>query len=245
MFQFGSGVMTVTPDSADPTPVNIGLLQEGSFDMQQTVKELFGQYKDPVALGSGTRKWAGKAKVARFSGSVMNALLFGGVLAPGMLTTAYEAMAVPAAAPYTANAANAAGWKQDQGVIYAATGLPLQYVAANPQAGQYSVAAGGIYTFAAADAGKPLVAAYNYTVATGRSIVVPQSLIGPTLRFANNFTGVDPTTNKMFTGQFYSCVAEKFRFGTKLEDFAVPEFDFKMSTNGAGSIGQFNFPDTF
>jgi hypothetical protein len=242
MYQFGSGVMTVTPAGVNPTPVNIGLLQEGTIDMTQTIKELYGQFKDPLALGGGSRKWTGKAKVARMSGSVLNALFFGGSLATGQTTTAYETHSVPATTPFTVTVTNSATWTEDLGVIYAATGLPLTRVATVSAAGQYSVSA-GVYTFSTTDSSASVVISYNYTVTTGQSVTVPQSLLGQTLSFQLNFTTIDPTTNSVFTGQFYNCVAEKFTLQTKLEDFVMPEFDFRLAANAAGVIGKFNFPD--
>jgi hypothetical protein len=41
----------------------------------------------------------------------------------------------------------------------------------------------------------------------------------------------------------YNCVAAKLSFGTKLEDFVVPEFDFQCFANAAGQVCQFNFGD--
>lgn len=245
MFIFGSGVMTITPSGTVQTPINIGLLQEGTIEMQQEVKALYGQYKDPIALGAGTRKWTGKAKVARISGRILNALMLGGALATGQTSTAYEAGTVPAVSTYTVTVSNSATWTTDQGVIYAATGLPLTRVASAPAVGQYSCAA-GVYTFAAADANAKVTIAYNYTVsASGQSVLVPQSLLGATLSFGLNFTTIDPTTNTVFTGQFFNCVATKFSLSTKLEDFVTPEFDFMLAANAAGTPGQFNFPDAF
>ena len=92
MYMFGSGVCTITPSGSNPTPINIGLLQEFQISAKSTVKELFGQYRDPLAIGAGTRKWTGKAKVARFSAHVLNAIYFGGsITTTGNTTTAYEA----------------------------------------------------------------------------------------------------------------------------------------------------------
>ena len=245
MFLFGSGVMTITPSGANPTPINIGLMQEGSVDMQQTLKALYGQYKDPIAVGAGTRKWSGKSKIARISGRVLNALFFGGSLNSGMTTTAYEAHTVPAASTYTVTPTNSATFTEDQGVIYAATGLPMTRVSSVSAVGQYSVAA-GVYTFYSGDAPAPVIISYNYTVAgSGQSLSIPQTLIGQTLTFGLNFTATDPTTNSVFTGQFFNCVAEKFSLATKLEDFVIPELDFQLFANAAGSVGTFNFPDMY
>ena len=245
MYNFGSGVMTVTPVGvANPTPVNIGLLQEAKIDVSVALKELFGQYKDALAIGSGTRKWSGTAKVARISGRVLNALLTGGAFTSGYLMTAVgESHAIPTT-PYQVTTTNSATWTIDQGVFYTATGLPLTRVASAPTTGQYSVAA-GVYTFAAADTTLGVLISYNYTVsASGQGVAIPQTLIGAPVTFGINLSGVDPTTGNTMTVQFYNAVCEKLSFGTKLEDFVMPDFSFRMFANAAGSIGQFGLPDT-
>jgi hypothetical protein len=73
-----------------------------------------------------------------------------------------ESATVPAASgPYTVTAAAPFGpWASDNGVAYA-NGAALTAVAGNPAAGQYSIA-GGIYTFAAANAGANVLIGYGY-----------------------------------------------------------------------------------
>ena len=247
MYMFGSGVAIITPAGTTPTPINIGLLQEIQISAKSTVKELYGQYRDPLAIGAGTRKWTGKAKVARFSANVLNAIYFGATTPLGttVTQTAYEADTVPASSTYVITTANASAWTADLGVIYAATGLPLTRVSSVSAAGQYSVSA-GVYTFNSADASAAVIISYNYTkTAGGLTIPVPQALIGPTLTFGLNVTGVDPTNNKQFTASFPNVVCTDFDFSTKLEDFSMPDFQFSLFTNAAGSIGTYNFPDTF
>ena len=68
MYIFGSGVITATINNVtNPTPLNIGLAQEISFDESYTTKTLYGQYRRPVAIGAGEIKATGKIKAARFS----------------------------------------------------------------------------------------------------------------------------------------------------------------------------------
>lgn len=76
-----------------------------------------------------------------------------------------EAQTIPSGSPYTLTAEAPDGtWMQDDGVTYATTGVAILPVAANPTIGQYSVAA-GVYTFAAADAGKAVLISYSYVPA--------------------------------------------------------------------------------
>jgi hypothetical protein len=50
----------------------------------------------------------------------------------------------------------------DGGVTYAANGVALTAVAANPAQGQYVYTPGGTYTFSAADAGAAVLISYGY-----------------------------------------------------------------------------------
>jgi len=73
-----------------------------------------------------------------------------------------EAASVPATpGPYNVSVSAPFGpWASDGGVTYA-NGSPLNAVASNPAASEYSVA-GGTYTFAAADAGASVLISYGF-----------------------------------------------------------------------------------
>jgi len=242
MFVFGSGVLIGTPQGG--TPINFGLAQEISVNISTSTKALFGQYNFPVAIGSGTRKVTGKAKLARISGQALGTLFFGVTpIAGGAQTQFGEAASVPASSPYSYTTSFHATFLADQGVVYAATALPLKQVASGPTVGQYSVSA-GVYTFAAGDAGAAVLISYSYAVtSSGESIAVASQLIGPTVTFSANLFATDPTTGKQFSMLLYNCVADKLALGTKLEDFMVPELDFSCFANAAGQVCQLNFGD--
>ncbi len=242
MFVFGSGVLIGTPQGG--SPINFGLAQEISLNISTSTKSLFGQYNFPVAIGSGTRKMTGKAKLARISGQALGSLFFGVAPSAGSTQTQYgEATSVPSSSPYSYTTSLHTTFVADQGVVYAASALPLKQVASNPSAGQYSVSS-GVYTFAAADAGAAVLISYTYAVASsGESIAVSSQLIGPTVTFSANLFATDPTNGKQFSMLLYNCVADKLALGTKLEDFMVPELDFACFANAAGQVCQLNFGD--
>ena len=242
MFVFGSGVLIGTPQGG--TPINFGLAQEVSLNIATSTKALFGQYNFPVAIGSGTRKMTGKAKLARISGQALGALFFGAAPSAGSTLTQFgEATIVPASTPYTYTTTNHATFLADQGVVYAASALPFKQVASSPTVGQYSLAA-GVYTFAAADAGAAVLISYSYTsTSDGESVAVNSQLIGPSVTFSANLFATDPTTGKQFSVLLYNCVADKLALGTKLEDFMIPELDFACFANAAGQVCQLNFGD--
>ena len=242
MFVFGSGVLIGTP--AGGSPINFGLAQEVTLNISTTTKALYGQYNFPVAIGSGTKKMTGKAKMARISGQALGSLFFGLTPSAGVTQTQFgETTTVPSSSPYTYSTINHATFVADQGVVYASSSLPLKAVASNPTLGQYSVS-GGVYTFSSADAGAAVLISYTYTIAaSGESIAVNSQLIGPSVTFSANLFASDPSTGKQFSVLLYNCVAEKLSFGTKLEDFLVPELDFQCFANSAGQVCQFNFGD--
>ena len=87
MFVFGSGVLIGTPSGG--SPINFGLVQEVSLNVSTSTKALYGQYNFPVAIGSGTKKMSGKAKMARISGQALGALFFGVSPAAGSTQTQF------------------------------------------------------------------------------------------------------------------------------------------------------------
>ena len=242
MFVFGSGVLIGTPSGG--SPINFGLAQEISLNVSVNTKSLYGQNNFPVAIGMGTRKMTGKAKLARISGQALGNLFFGVSPAAGGVQTQYgEAAVAPSSSPYTYSSINHTNFVSDQGVLYASTGLPLKQVSTSPSLGQYTVS-GGIYTFSSADAGAAVLTSYVYTVSSGgESFTISSSLIGPAITFSANLFATDPTTGKQFTMLLYNCVADKLAMGTKLEDFMIPELDFQCFANAAGQVCQISFGD--
>ena len=249
MIVFGPGVITVTPNNVvNPTPVNVGLAQSISYDESSTNKPLYGQNRRAIAMGAGTIKASGKIVAARFSAVALGAMLFGVFPTVGQTTTAVaEAKTIPAVTTFTLTVTNAVG-VSDEGVMYASgvnAGVAFKRVASAPTIGQYSmVEATGVYTFAAADASAPVWITYNYTVAAASySLAINNPLLGPTVTFGLNIAVYDPTNNKIGTWQINNAVISKFALATKLEDFAMPEYDYDAYANAAGAFGQWNFPD--
>src|SRR5215469_4599212 len=155
---FGSGslwgVITQFVDGTtptNPTIVKVGTLQEWALDVQWDLKQLYGSYDSPVAIGRGKAKYPLKFKFAQLNSNMLQAFIFG---VPGQPTTGETLMAedeshsIPGSSPYTVTIAppNSGTFVADWGVRYASSGLTLTKVASSPAAGQYSVSA-GVYTF--------------------------------------------------------------------------------------------------
>ena len=128
MFVFGSGVLIGTQlNVPNPTPINFGLVQKVSVDTSVSVKELYGQFAFPVAVGSGTRK----VHVQGVLGALSAARRLGACsttrrrLRARRSPSSPRSIASPAPARSRSPSHNATHFVADQGVTYAATGLPL------------------------------------------------------------------------------------------------------------------------
>ena len=240
MFEFGAGTLWGFPVSGNvatnPTPMKFGTLQDVSLDISGDVKQLYGQKQFPEAVARGKCKITGKAKFAAINGKMFNDLFFGQPMGTGMIKTALDESATVPATPFTVTVANSAQFKQDWGVRYTTTGVPLTKVASGPVQGQYSInTSTGVYTFAAADTGAAVLISYTFTAATA----------GTQLNITNQLMGFAPTIQVLletvynlnqFSVLLYSVVASKLSFTTKQEDFIIPEFDFEAFANASGQV---------
>lgn len=244
MLTFGSGVLIGTP--AGGTPINFGILQDVSIDETAQMKRLFGAYNYPVAVAKGESTLTGKAKFARISAAAVGLLMNNVQPAVG---TQYlqlgEVVPTGGASPYVA--ANAANFAEDQGVIYATSGLPLKLItgAGTPAIGEYKVAAGS-YTLNAADIAAGVLANYVYNVvASGRTVSVNQQLMGPMTYFSCRLFQTDPQTGLFYGVKLFNCVGSKLTHATKVGNWTIPEFDFEAFANAAGQVMQKFYADAF
>ena len=80
MFEFGSGTVWITPVGgnlpSDPTPIEIGTLQDVSIDISFDLKMLYGMNQFPEAIARGKGKITGKAKFGRFNSDLINQMMF-------------------------------------------------------------------------------------------------------------------------------------------------------------------------
>jgi hypothetical protein len=242
-FGFGSGVFWGTPlqDAtgaaiANPTPSQLGVLQDMSLDISFDTKQLYGQNQFPVAIGRAKGKMSMKAKVAQLHGRMVNDLIFGQTLSNGIRNDVYDTTgaAIPST-PYqiTPTVPGSGTWSADLGVRNT-SGLPLTRVAASPATGQYSVAA-GLYTFAAADTGNTVFINYQYTAtstsATKSTVLSLPMGYAPTFK-ADIFV---PYSGKALVLTIPQCVVSKFNVATKQDDFLVPELDIEGFADSAGN----------
>jgi hypothetical protein len=223
-YNFGTGLLEFTPAGANPTPLQCGVLQEVSVDIDQTMKDLYGQYKFPVDTALADGKISGKAKFGIIYGAIVNQVLSGSSLNSGSTAAGInEVGTIPGSGPYTVTVAQSATFVEDLGVVDANTGLRMIRVASAPATGQYAVTA-GVYTFAAADTAHVVWISYSYTTAGGKTVVYNNQLMGAATTFTctlfNTYAG------KQFGIKLFATVFPKFSYAMKNTDYTMPALDF-------------------
>jgi hypothetical protein len=239
--QFGSGILYGLPVGGDltanPTPVEFGLLQDANLTVKSDLKKLYGQQQFASAVARGKIEVSVKAKLAVFDPMLINQLYFGQSAAAGRPACSYRE---PQTAAADVAVANAAAYQDDLGVLDALTAQPFTRVTGAPASGQYQTAviggSAGHYEFAAADAGRAVLISYTYTVASGQTITLVNQLMGhaPVFRaflfstFRNELLGVDLS----------NCVMGQLGLPTKQDDFWVYDIDFEAAADAAGALGK-------
>lgn len=250
-YSFGSGSLYGIPtrDSAgnpvlNGTPQKFGVLQDVSVDFGYDVKMLHGQLQFPVDVARGKASIKCKAKFGKLNGALYNSLFFGQTLTSGTATDILSDIAgsmIPASAPYTVTpAAPNAGTVTESLSVIGADGTPYDKVEAIPTTGQYTLS-GGIFTFAAADAGKKVFIDFKYTYAspTAKTITVLNQQMGFTPEFkvelSQKFKG------KPLTFTFPKAVSSKLMFPGKNDDYNIPEFEFEVFADETGNVAFISF----
>ncbi len=238
---FGVGtVIGRRTDIANPTPAFMGVLQDIEIDFDQTLKELTGQFKMPVDVAPANLKVTGKAKQARIQANMLNDLVFGQTLTTGagesMATTETQTTVTT-----TFTVTNAATFKEDLGVFYAATGVQLVRVASSPAVGHYSVnETTGVYTINASDENTLFNVYYTYGVTTKQQITLANQLMGTGPSFELNIQE-QYTNNAGVTGTIFirlnACRSSKFTMPFKNTEYTIPEFDFQAFADQSNNWG--------
>lgn len=241
-FAFGSGALyAVRTDISPTTPLRFGALQDVQIDFSSDLKELYGQGQYALALARGKSKIEGKAKFAQVNGALFNGLFFGQSLGSTQLTVVQNEAGTGPAGGGSLSVVHAGAFQGDLGVVYAATGAPLTRVSSSPTTGQYTVSAGGSYGFAAGDAGAALIFSYSYLATSGTEIAISNQPMGQSPVFQAVF--VEQFNGKQLTLQLNACVAAKLTLPTKIDDWAIPELDFRAQADAAGNIGSLSLSE--
>lgn len=234
---FGAGSAIAVDSGANPTPIDFNALQEWSIDFSASTKELMGANQFALAVGRGAAKITTKIKYGSMDARAKNTLMFGGTMTTGQTVFLEDVAASIPATPFQITAANVTGFS-DLGVSDATTNIRMVRVASAPTTGQYTVTTAGVYTFAAADTLKAVKYSYTFTQATsGNSIAIGNPLLGVSSFFKL-------VLSALFNGQRNTTIlnanmSSKLAWGTKTEDFTMPEIESSAFSDSAGNIGTF------
>jgi hypothetical protein len=128
---------------------------------------------------------------------------------------------------------------EDLGVSFSATGKALlKLPTGTPATGQYTVATGGVYTFAAADTGLGVLISYSYTLAsTGAIYQVNNQILGygPQVEIfmVDQYQPVSGVFNVI---HIYAAKINKITIGNKRADYSMPEVDFAFFQAPSGRV---------
>lgn len=240
-------IQTVGPDQ-------FAVLQNNEIDFSYEVKEMYSQLQFPIDLARGKGKITGKAKFARVFGQLYADLFFGVNLFVGSTTVAeYEGVTLGSV---TYSTANNSTYIADLGVYYNATGnLKFTYVPSPPgvgglgpigtatptlSAGQYSIINNTIYTFNMSDVGAAITVSYVYkNFVGGNTIPITNQFMGTTPTFSATFYQTRTTLGSkgQLTLLLNQCVSSRLTFPSRIDDYAIPDFDFQAFSTATNSIG--------
>ena len=234
---FGAGSAIAVDSGANPTPIDFNALQEWSIDFAASTKELMGANQFALAVGRGAAKITTKCKFGAMDARAKNTLMFGGTMSVGQTVFLEDVAASVPATPFQITAANPTGFA-DLGVSDALTSIRMVRVAAAPAVMQYTVTGAGVYTFNAADTLKAVRYSYTFTqVTSGNSVAISNPLLGTASFFklvlSSVFQGLRNTTI------LNANMASKLGWGTKTEDFSMPEIESSAFADSANNIGTY------
>lgn len=233
-FLFGTGLLTITPPGSNPTPVQIGTLQEVSvLEPEFATKELYGAYQFAVAIARTTGKLTGKIKAGQINGALVAALLAGSTINTGSIVGVPNEVGIVPSTPYQVTVTQSAQFSADLGVYDATSSLMLTRVASSPATGQYAVTA-GVYTFASSDVGHVMWISYSYTSAAGKTIAYSNQIMGSGTVFGITFWNRYQGGN--FGVKLYAAMISKLSLPFKNDDFAIANLDFQAYAAADGKI---------
>ena len=237
-YVFGTGQLYSVPQGGG-NPLRIGALQDVSVEFSGDVKMLYGQYQFPLDVARGKTKIEGKIGSGNIDVAAFNTIFFGQTVTGNSekKQAINEAGSVPASSTYTITVANAASFSLDLGVTLVTTGVQLTQVATAPAAGQYSVSAGGVYTFNVAQASAGVLINYLYTATTASSgtLNINNQLMGTTPKF--QLVASQTYSGKVFTLMLYAITTEKLSLPLKQDDHLISEISFSAFADDLNRIG--------
>lgn len=234
MYQFGVG--SLFAKFPDGTSVEFGTLQDCNVDFSFDKKELYGRNQFPVKVARSKGKVDCKATYADIKAEALNIVLNGNI-SDGELKVAEPVNAVVASGEVSITVPTGGTINRVLKVydVSGDTKVPLTEVSTAPSAkGTYQVD-GLTIKFATADEGLAVQYQYDYTVTTGKTVEIKNSMMGTAPVFEVEFYAA--LDGNPITVVLNNCTSEKLTMNFKNEDFTIPDFSFSAFSNAADVVG--------
>jgi hypothetical protein len=237
---FGIGALWGTRnDITGIGPDQFAVLQDNSVDFSFEIKELYSQLGWPIDIARGKGKITGKAKMARVFASLYADLFFGSTAPTGEDNVSENETYTLAAG--SLGVTHTTAFVADLGVYYVASGnLRFSYVTGAPTAvGTYSTGTNGEYTFYTGDIGAVVAISYVYTDVNGKTITITNNFMGYTPTFIGTFYQQRNTQGStgQLTLRLNECVSSHFTLPSRLDDYAIMDFDYQAFSSGSNTVG--------
>ena len=234
---FGVGSLFAT-DASTGITTKFGTLQGLSVDFSYDMKELYGSKQFAVATARGKGKVECKSTYGQLSPQCLAQFFNVRATTGEELISDTVNATIPSATPYTITiTAPTSGTLTGLVTVYNVSGstpVAMTAVTGTPTTGEYSYSA-GVITFAAADEGIAIQYQYKYTLTTGNTITIVNSLMGTAPTFSMDFTSKLDSHN--ITISLPKCTSSKLGLAFKNEDFVIPDFSFQALATAADVVG--------
>lgn len=245
MYIFGSGTAFGTPYGAsaagNPSPLQLGVLQETMVDFGTSQKELYGKNQFPLAIARTAGKVDLKFKFANVYVKIWNDLFFSSTVVAGSEIGVVDFAATPGPT-VTITPPNSGTFSRNLGVVDSVTGKQLTLVTTSPASGvSYSIS-GAVYTFHASQGAVAI--SYSYTSSSiGFKANVTNKPMGAQPVFDMTivnaqYVNLDNSVNVLL--RFPSVIAAKMSLPMKNEDWLINEFDCGAFSDASGNIMYLN-----
>jgi hypothetical protein len=237
---FGTGQLCLIPAGTNSTAIQVGVLQDVSYDNKASIKKVYGNQQVAIDAGAGEITHSGKIKSLILNGPLIAALLYGDTTVSGQTVGVFNEQGSVPTTPFAITVTHSATWVSDLGVWDITNQKYLVRVApaSTPTTGQYKVTA-GVYTFAAADTGFLMSLSYDYTVpTTGSTIKLTNQQMGSIVFFGmklyNNFTDAGGVANSglYFPRVYFSDQSLAF----KNTDWVSHNISWEAIADNAGNV---------
>jgi hypothetical protein len=257
VFEFGSGNVFLTPvnfpgsifTTNNPSPIELGTLQDVSIEMSQSTKDLYGKLRSPVAIATTEMKTTATAKSARFSALAMNYFWGSTITAGNQQTMAINSATGLPGEPQTPSSGTITVANPPilsiLGVYDTVTGLYMTEVTSgSPTTGQFKVTSLSSGTIAVPSGDtNPKLIFYVYALSSSTGFIT---------QIANLAMGTNPLFsiylfNNQWQGapvllEIFQATSTKLNFGWKNTDWMIPDWGFTFMDPGTGILAQLSTP---